>query len=301
MKKMDENLRAEIVRWQKKLFSRSIRRQTRLDVLKRLLGGTTGQTCLELSAGDAVISRGLRETGGTWSTRVLDDDARVALEFLLDEEIPVIQEKSIDAEDHAFDAVVLTDVLERAVHDEALIKECHRILKPDGRLIVTTARRSPFFLGASCPLRSLLGHSWRARELARPGYSQKQFFNLLRDGFDVPETVSYSTCIVEVPGVVGEALANRLAGRPYPLTPRDAGTEEFYGYSKLAVTGKVLYPLFRLLSMLDQALSAVLPGHNLAAKTKRRPWRVRTAPVLKDGRSIAEAAIHTKIGTAAPF
>lgn len=298
---MDEHLRAETVRWQKKLFRRSVRRQTRLEVLKQLLGTVSGQSCLELSAGDAVISAALRETGGSWSTLTVNPAAQAVMDCVLGEPVPLLQGASLDMPDHTFDVVVLTDVLERVHDDTALIRECHRVLKTDGRLVLTSARRTPFCLGSSCPLRSVLGLSWRHLGLERPGYSTREFFGVLKDGFDVPETVSYSGCCIEIPGVLGEALANRLAGGPYTLPPPDTGTEEFYAYSKIYAIGSVFYPLMRLLAKLDGYLSLLFPGRNVAAKTKRRVWRARTQPILVDGRSIAEAAINTKIGTAAPF
>jgi hypothetical protein len=43
------------------------------------------------------------------------------------------------------------------------------------------------------------------------------------------------------------------------------------------------------------------PGPQVLFKRGRRQGRPRLQPKLIDGRSIAEAAINTKIGTAAPF
>ena len=79
------------------------------------------------------------------------------------------------------------------------------------------------------------------------------------------------------------------------------GTEEFYHYTKLNALAIMAYPLMWLLSKLEEKLLFFVPGHNMVAKTKRRVWRARKQPILIDGRSIAEAAINTKIGTAAPF
>ncbi len=300
MKAMDDNLRNEVVRWQEKLFSRSIRRQVRLQKLKELLSVTSSQTCLEITAGDGIISAKLHENGGSWTTLATGPEAKTALEYFLDEEVSVLQGSTIDAPDQSYDAVILIDALERIRDDYAFIKECHRVLRPDGRLVINTARKMPFCFGG-CPLRSLLGLSWKARELERPGYTAHEFFDVLKAGFDVPETDSYSTCCVEVPGLLGEAVANKLLRGSYTLPGEEAGTEEFYHYTKLYALGSLGYPIMWLLSKLDELLLFVLPGHNMAAKTKRRVWRARRTPVLMDGRSIAEAAINTKIGTAAPF
>jgi len=157
-----------------------------------------------------------------------------------------------------------------------------------------------FCLGA-CPIRSILGLSWKRRGMARSGYANGDFFDVLKDGFDVPETASYSTCCVEVPGLLCEAAANKLAGGPYNMPTADADTEAFYHYTKLVALGTLIYPLMWLLSKLEGILLFVMPGHNLVAKTKRRVWRERRTPILMDGRSIAEAALNTKIGTAAAF
>ncbi len=300
MKAMDKNLSGEVVRWQEKLFKRSVRRQTRLRKIKQLLGVTSNQHCLEICAGDGVISEQLRMDGGSWTTLVPDADAQASMNYFVKSNVRVLQNETIDAPDQSFDAVVVVDALERMRDDRAFIKECHRVLKTDGRLIISVARKMLFCLGG-CPLRLMLGLSWKKKGLARSGYSAHEFFDVLKDGFDVPETVSYSTCCVEVPGLLCEAAANKLAGGSYNMPPADADTEEFYHYTKLYALGTLIYPLMWLLSKLEGVLLFILPGHNLVAKTKRRVWRERRTPILMDGRSIAEAALNTKIGTAAPF
>ncbi|MFA6172870.1 MAG: class I SAM-dependent methyltransferase [Kiritimatiellales bacterium] len=300
MKAMDANLRNEVVRWQEKLFKRSVRRQMRLRKLKELIGITTNQTGLEITAGDGMISARLREGGGRWKTLVPSETAKSSVDWFVDDPVEVLQGSVIKEPDGTYDVVVIVDVLERVRDDYAFIKECHRVLKPDGRLVVTATRKMGFCIGG-CPFRSMLGLSWRAKGFERPGYTSGELFEVLKDGFDVPETDSFSTCCVELPGLLCEAAANKMAHGPYNMPGENTGTEEFYHYTKLNAFALLVYPLMWMLARLEEKLLIFIPGHNLVAKTKRRVWRVRKQPVLIDGRSIAEAAINTKIGTAAPF
>lgn len=298
MKAMDDHISGEMLRWQEKLFNRSIRRQVRFRQVRQLLGSTANQDCLEITAGDGIISQQLRLDGGNWTTLVPTQAAQDALRYFIKPEVQVIQNEMIDAPDQSFDAVVIVDVLEHMRDDHAFIKECHRVLRTDGRLIVTVARKMVFCF---CPLRTLLGLSWKRRGLVRAGYTSREFFDMLKDGFDVPETATYSTCCVEVPGLLCEAAANKLARGPYNMPPGNAGTEHFYHYTKLYALGTMVWPLMWLISKIEKVVNFMMPGHNLAAKTKRRVWRERHTPILIDGRSIAEATLNTRIGTAAPF
>jgi len=176
----------------------------RLRKIKQLLGAVSNQNCLEICAGDGVISAQLQLDGGTWTTLVPDDEAKDSLGYFVKGNVQVLQNETIDAPDGSFDVVVIIDALERMRDDRAFMKECHRVLKPDGRLIISVARKMIFCLG-SCLLRSILGLSWKKKGLARSGYTEHEFFDVLKSGFDVPETVSYSTCCVELPGLLCEA------------------------------------------------------------------------------------------------
>jgi SAM-dependent methyltransferase len=300
MKAMEQNLSSEVLRWQEKLFKRSVRRQARFRQLKSLLGTTSSQQCLEVTAGDGILSQQLHLDGGAWTTLTTSHDAQASLQWFIPGEIQVLENETIQAEECSFDVVLIIDALERIRDDHAFIKECHRVLKPDGRLIITTARKMPVCFGG-CLLRAMLGQSWKRRGLERPGYTTHEFFDVLKDGFDVPETINYSSCLLEGPGLFCEAAANKLADGPYNMPPANADTEHFYHYTKLQTLGTLVWPLMWLLAKMEPALIHILPGHNIAAKTKRRVWRERRAPQLIDGRSIAEAALNTKIGTAAPF
>ncbi|MBM4152877.1 MAG: class I SAM-dependent methyltransferase [Kiritimatiellaceae bacterium] len=300
MKVMDTNLRNEVVRWQEKLFKYSVRRQVRLRRVKDLIGATANQSCLEVTAGDGMISSRLREGGGRWKTLVLSNEAQTTVQWFVNDPVDVFQGSTLQEADGTFDLVVIIDALERIRDDYAFIKECNRVLKPNGRLVITAARKRMLCLGA-CPLRFILGLSWRANGLERAGYTSGEFFEVLKDGFDVPETVSYSTGLVEIPGLLCEALANKLSHGAYNMPGENTGTEQFYHYTKLNTLAMFAYPILWVLSAIEEHLLFFLPGHNMVSKTKRRVWRVRKQPVLTDGRSIAEAAINTKIGTAAPF
>lgn len=272
----------------------------RLRKIKELIGITTNQNGLEITAGDGVISARLREGGGRWKTLVLSNAAKASLDWFVDDQVEIFQGTAIQESDGTYDVVVIVDALERVRDDYAFIKECHRVLKPDGRLVVTTARKMGFCLG-SCPVRSIVGLSWHAKGLERPGYTSGELFEVLKDGFDVPETDSYSTCCVELPGLLCEAAANKMTGGAYNMPGENTGTGQFYHYTKLNAFATLVYPLMWVLAKLEEKLLFFVSGHNMVAKTKRRVWRVRKQPVLIDGRSIAEAAINTKIGTAAPF
>ena len=58
-------------------------------------------------------------------------------------------------------------------------------------------------------------------------------------------------------------------------------------------------PIFWLAGILD-VIFFFLPEHHMVLRAKRRMmWVPRVTPRLRDGRSIAEAALRSKIGTAA--
>ncbi|MEA2069008.1 MAG: hypothetical protein U9P12_07400, partial [Verrucomicrobiota bacterium] len=115
-------------------------------------------------------------------------------------------------------------------------------------------------------------------------------------GYDVPETVVYSNGLLESASTIGEYVQKLIIGDRYWMVHDKVAQDLLYRYRRIHGFAGFAYPLLWLLSKLE-----FLPGHKLLVKSRRRHWRPRIQPKLIDGRSIAEAAINTKIGTAAPF
>lgn len=99
----------------------------------------------------------------------------------------------------------------------------------------------------------------------RQGYTETQLFRILKDGFDVKQVASYGKLFTE-----------------------------------LALHFRWNKKIFLIASYLDHLLFFAR-AYNFLAIAKCRPWRPRRIPVLNDGRSIAEAALQSKIGTAFEF
>jgi hypothetical protein len=69
-------------------------------------------------------------------------------------------------------------------------------------------------------------------------------------------------------------------------------------YAKRYRIHATLYPLIMICRRID-SLFRFTCNHHLVVQLKPRPWQERRSVRMRDGRSIADAAINTKIGTAA--
>lgn len=188
-----------------------------------------------------------------------------------------------------FDFVLLAGVLEHVEDPVALVEKAHGYLKDTGRLVLLVARK-----GGGMPARALasIGGLLDEQDRAARLYTNKDLFETVKDGFDVEVfrgMVRFSVMLWEF---VAEYSKRWKSARHAAAAGAEAGLD-------YAVRAWV-YPFQKIGSILDLFL-VFSGGYYLAARAKKRPWRRRKIPVLKDGRSIADAAINTRIGSAAPF
>lgn len=242
-------------------------------VLEGLLGPTAGLRCLDIGGADGGLGWFLRQQGGDWSSIESEESAQQALATLIGTPVRSLDEGRIPFDNEMFDVVVVADRLETRPDDEAFVRECHRVLKPAGRLIVHTSR-------ASRAARAVSKSGEKGTQPARAGYTEADLFMVLKDGFDVQDVQSY--------GRFFSAWADRL-GWSFVEKSADPGR----------VVRWATFPVW-LVSLLDGFLFFTR-GRRLALRAKRRLWIPRNRPVLRDGRSIAEATLKTRIGSASPL
>lgn len=284
---------------QLRLFKRSWIRQLRLGEIVDLLGPTHDQICLDVGS-DPAMSYHLRELGGTWYSACPDEGTARALRGMVGERVDAFAMPTLPFQDGSFDAVVLVDLLQYVSVEERIIAECHRVLKPAGHLIVEAPHAKKWAL--LTPFRKVLAVADDRGEPVRAGYTPAQLYDVLKDGFDVPAIRTYSRFSVELLNLFARLLAAGVTKKDRQALAAGMGGDE----TIVPVLQKTLnvcskfYPLFWLASNVD-GLLFFSRGYHLIARAKRHMWHARRAPVLSDGRSIAEAALQSKIGTAAPF
>ena len=259
------------------VFRKSMPFRVMLHEILRTVGSTDGQACLDVGSPNGMLSRLLRENGGKWQSVAVNERDAAGLSAMLEEgTVHSAPPGELPFKRKSFDAVVILNVLERAPSDETFIEECHRVLKPDGRLFVHTAHVKPW----SCltPFRTVCGMSPEHLGLRRPGYTESELFSLLKNGFNVLNVKSYSRFFIELVDVFVQGRLRRLASQGV-----DAPARRMRVYSVAA-------PFYRVADQLDLLLFFTR-GHRLLASANRRTWRPRNAPVLVDGRSISEAVL----------
>jgi len=256
-----------------------------------LLGRPAGLRCMDVGGEGGWISAMLRQGGGEWTSA---DEPGPALESLRhmvgDERVVALGDGRIPVDDQSFDVVVLVDILEHVADEAAFIHECHRILKPAGKLIVNvpfSARVAPLRL-----VRGLAGLGDDRVGHVRRGYTRRELFDVLKDGFDVQDIRRYSRLLIEAAEVMARRSALNAADaaashRPDPITINRAQAQAWKRLAWVSWTAAQL-----------DALLFLSPGYRMIVRAKRRLWIPRKAPVLRDGRSIAEATLGARIGSA---
>ena len=283
--------------WQTQIFNKSQREQLRFRHMDRLFGSTTGDMrCLIAGGTPALHQAVVRRFRGQWTSAAFTPDEAAAIEPMTDGPVILAEDLRFPVAPETYDRIIIVDVFEKVEDDAAMIAECHRILKNSGILLLVAAHRKPF--GSLMLLQRLLGLRAVQPGNVRPGYTGRELFDLLKDGFDVQETHTFSRFCLEA----GTLLAGLLSGvflrteKPHP--DNQAALADYYRSVLRAVTLTRL-PIW-LFSRLD-ALLFTAKGYLLIARAKKRMWRPRKTPILRDGRSIAEATLGGKIGTALEY
>jgi len=274
-------METDVIELEKALFGKSYLLKVRMRMIAHAVGPMQGRAGLCIGAVPSTLRARLMAMGGDWSFT----EERATLSFA----------------DGVFDRVLLLDHLEWVEDDYAFMAEAHRVLKTAGMLFVDTEHRKRWTLWR--PVRRLFGVEERTTLRLRDGYTGAGLFDILKDGFDVQETRTYSRFFVEgtetlLRLAVGALLGANRAGAG-AADRADEDTPEHIS-RRLYTIHSIAYPFFVIADALDWLLFFTR-GYRLMAVARRRLWKPRRTPVLRDGRSLADAALNTRIGTAADF
>ena len=134
--------------WQLEQFHRSLKKQLKLEALLELLGDISGKSCLLITCGDnnGAMNWYFRKYGGNWSWGDLKDENIADISELLDERVYHVSENRFSFPENSFDYVVSIDVLEHLYDDQPFLRELRRVLRPNGRAVITVPNGDPTLL-----------------------------------------------------------------------------------------------------------------------------------------------------------
>lgn len=256
-------------------YRRSIVQQVLLQELVRTVGKTNGQTAVDVGLDNPVLSLLLRRLGGSWQTVALTDESEAAAKITLKDGVVRLTEGRLPFANKSQDLIVLAGVLERLQDDDAFVEECHRVLKPTGRLVIETAHRKTGSLIPS--LEQFLERDSESLGLPRSGYNESDIFQLLKHGFDVTLVRSYIRFFTRLNQLLSVAVYERSIrlGRTDLILNR----LRFLGRMAAWFAFQIDYLIW------------FTRGFRLVVTARRRAWLPRKTPVLSDGRSISEAVL----------
>ena len=236
--------------------------QLELDALQRILTAfrVKNQPCLDVGFQAPACCRRLRACGGFWTSVASDPETCAQLAAGLGEEVSLLEPNGLlPFEDKQFDVVVLAlgRLSGNREADSALIRECHRVLKLSGYLILTVEYAKPLGLvklfNRHQPDRGIGGQ-----------YTEAALFDLLKTGFDWLGLRTYCRFWVQ--------LVRQWVDRRHPEA------------------GPALAALYWTARICD-SLTVFTRGYLVTAYGRRKGWRPRATPKLADGRNISETVL----------
>ncbi|MFP4145903.1 MAG: class I SAM-dependent methyltransferase [Phycisphaeraceae bacterium] len=251
--------------WQLRMFRKALKKRRRLAVLRRLLGPLAAEaTCLLVTCGDnnGAMNWHLRELGGIWSWADLEERSLGEMAALLGDPVYHATSYRLPFRDRSFDWVVAIDVHEHIERPAAFTREIERVVRPGGRVVLTTPGGDRGRLVNR--LKQRLGMTTATYGHVRDGLSNDELVDLLEQASLCPDgRTSFSRCFTELVELgINWAYVKKLSGsagaREGEIAP--ATHNQLQSVGKAYRLYSLAFPFLWLVSRLD-LLVAFRPGY----------------------------------------
>jgi SAM-dependent methyltransferase len=265
--------------WQLRLFRKSLKKQQKLAALLELIGPLIQQhRCLLVTCGDnnGALNWHFKQHGGSWTWADAEQESMVQISDLTGDEVLTIDKMNphIPVAGNTFDLVVTIDVHEHLESTGQLNQELARVIKPAGRVIVTTpggdprklANRLKHWVGMN---RSDYGH-------VVDGYDVSALQAQLRLAELTPiARSSYSRFFTEILELGINLAYVKVLSRGSKVRVEQAqvvpqNQEQLKSVKKTIMLYRVIYPAIWLVSQLDRLLSFT-EGHAVIVAATKEP------------------------------
>jgi SAM-dependent methyltransferase len=262
--------------WQLEMFRRSLKKQLKLKALLEMVGEVSGQECLLLTCGDnnGALNWYFREHGGRWSWGDTTNENLSEMSDFLGETVHHVPWDQFPFADNRFDCVVAIDVLEHLAADQPFLLELRRVLKTNGKTVVTVPNGDPALLANRIKWR--VGMTPEVYGHTRAGYTVAELeTSVAQAGLRPLAHGGYSrffTEMVELAVNFGYVfvLSRKKGGATQgQIAPTTAGELKTHGLA-YRMYG-LAYPIMRLISRLDGLLSPKSDNAVIVAAAKQEP------------------------------
>jgi 2-polyprenyl-3-methyl-5-hydroxy-6-metoxy-1,4-benzoquinol methylase len=244
--------------WQLELVKRSLKKKEKLSLLNRYLTVKPGEIVLDLGCAQGILSYFLRQKGGKWISADQDFVNLLSSKSLLKSDLIQVGPGYLPLKGESLDRVISLDYLEHLEDDDLCLREIRRILKKEGQLLLAVPRTGRIFLLHR--LKPLLGMKLEFYGHKREGYRLTDLTSKLKEAnFEVLRIKYFSRFFSELLEMALNFFYIKFFAPKESFGLRDGHirpttAEEFSAKKKAFRMYSFLYPLIRLISLLDVLL-----------------------------------------------
>jgi len=243
--------------WQITLFKRSLMKKEKVRLISKIID-FKNKKILDAGCSYGVVSYFLKKNGGKWFHCDLDFENIKNAKSILKDNLFQTSDKYFPLKNNNFDMVLLLDILEHVDDDKRLVKNAYKVLKKNGRLVISTPISGKFFILNK--IKYLFGLKPEIYGHKREGYSLKELKNILIDsGFKVDFSSTYSKFLIEFFEILLNIIFSKMnknkvgklrTGAISPSNEKDLKKNKFLFY----IYSYLVYPIIYLITRLDKFL-----------------------------------------------
>ena len=260
--------------WQLQVYKKSLKKKEKIDLLLKSLHNLEGKRCLEVGCARGTVSHFLRNAGGTWLHADTDrGNVQGAMALVMDGVLQ-IPPNVLPFPDTSFDVIVSLDYLEHVHDDQAALNELWRVLKPGGRLLISTPTMGPTLLLNR--IKPLIGLTLDKYGHVREGYDPVELADRLRkQGYQITESCTYSRFFTELIEMgINLAFVKVLGKGMEGEAKRDGNItigskDSFHKHSGSFKLYSIAFPLLYAFTRLDKLLS-FFKGYALLIEARKQ-------------------------------